>query len=339
MKQDMAQNLEQKLAASWPPRDWQDVGVVVAVSGGADSVALLRALAALKTSGSGRLVAAHFNHQLRGEDSEADQRLVAELCRQLPLDCEIGRASADLRLGHGGDGLEEAARQARYDFLQATAERIGARYVVTAHTADDQAETILHRIVRGTGLGGLAGIPRARPLGASVSLLRPMLDVRRAEVIDYLAAIGQPFRDDATNAELKFTRNRLRHELLPKLAAEYNPAVVDSLVRLGKLAGEVQQVVDRLTSALYERAVTHSSAGAAVLDCRTVAGEPINLVRELFVELWRQLRWPQQDMGFVEWQALAEMAVAPAAESLKRMFPGQIVAERRGDQLTLSVGP
>ena len=130
--------LEQQLAASWPAEQWKDVSVVVAVSGGADSVGLLRALVVLKQPGPGKLSAAHFNHRLRGEESAGDQQFVAQLCRNLGVPCAVGGGTAATLTG-GGDGLEAAARNARYAFLQATAEQIGARYVVTAHTADDQA--------------------------------------------------------------------------------------------------------------------------------------------------------------------------------------------------------
>ena len=145
---------------------------------------------------------------------------------------------------------EATARTARYAFLQETAERFGARYVVTGHTADDQAETILHRIVRGTGIAGLAGMARVRPLGPAATLIRPLLDFRRLELLAYLTDLGQPFRSDSSNSDTAFTRNRIRCRLLPELAAEYNPGVVASLVRLGRLAGEVQSVVDALVEDL-----------------------------------------------------------------------------------------
>ena len=153
---------ETRLAASWPPEDWKEITVLVAVSGGGDSVALLRGLAALKLPGEGRLIVAHVNHKLRGADSEADQAFVQELCRQLGLACEIATATVDLSAGRG-QGTEATARRGRYAVLDGTAGRVGARFVVTAHTADDQAETILHRMLRGTGIRGLSGMSRSRP--------------------------------------------------------------------------------------------------------------------------------------------------------------------------------
>ena len=151
--------LERHLADMWDPRYWGELTVLAAVSGGADSVGLLRAMAAVRQPGSGRLMVAHYNHRWRGAASDADETFVRDLSRQLNLPCEVGRSDSVggmAGLGHGG---ESAARAARYDFFRATADRVAARYVATAHTATDQAETILHRILRGTGLRGLGGIP------------------------------------------------------------------------------------------------------------------------------------------------------------------------------------
>ena len=168
---------ETRLAASWPPEDWKDLTVLAAVSGGGDSVALLRGLAALKLPGEGRLIAAHVNHKLRGADSDADQAFVQELCGQLGLACEVATAAVDPTAGSRGQGIEATARRARYAVLEEMAGRVGARFVVTAHTADDQAETILHRILRGTGIRGLSGMSRSRRLGPA-TLLRPLLGYR-----------------------------------------------------------------------------------------------------------------------------------------------------------------
>jgi tRNA(Ile)-lysidine synthase len=155
-------SFEQKLACSWPPEQWREVTVLLAVSGGLDSVALLRGMLSIQPPGPGRLVVAHFNHRLRSQDSDADQAFVQELCHTLDVACEHGQP-ADLLCSTGASGLEAAAREARYTFLRNTAERLGARYVATAHTADDQIETNVQRILRGTGIAGLSGIPHTRP--------------------------------------------------------------------------------------------------------------------------------------------------------------------------------
>jgi tRNA(Ile)-lysidine synthase len=318
---------EAKLADRWPPADWADVTVLLAVSGGADSVALLRAAEALKrkTGGAGRLAIAHFNHRLRGPEADADEAFVAALCERLGIVCEVGRA--ELRAADMAGGIEAAARQARYAFLADAAGRLGARLIATAHTADDQAETILHRIVRGTGIAGLAGVPRVRMLGP-FALVRPLLDFRRAEVLAYLGEIGQDFCHDASNDSPDFTRNRIRRDLLPRLAEQFNPEVVESLLRLGRLAGDVQAVVDSLVDALLDRCVARGSEGAILVRAAEVAGQPRYLVREVLIAAWRTADWPLQAMGFAEWDALAEMAqrAAEPAFAGKRCFPGAILA-------------
>lgn len=332
---------EARLAAAWPPEDWEDVTVLLAVSGGPDSVALLRATTALKLGGEGRLVAAHLNHKLRAEESGADEAFVVDLCRRLEVPCEVGRAPVERLAADLGDGLEAAARQARYEFLQRTADRLGARYVATAHTADDQAETILHRIIRGTGISGLAGMRRARPLGAA-TLIRPLLGFRRAQLLDYLADIGQPCRVDSSNDDTRFTRNRIRLEVLPELADRFNPGVVEALLRLGHLAGEVQEVVDQAVEDLAALCVEEERADLVRIRIEPLVARPRYLVRELLIAAWRRRSWPLQAMGFAEWESLSEMISScepdSASSGQKRTLPGRILAEVGEGELRLERG-
>ncbi len=333
---------EQKLATAWPPQRWCENTVLLAVSGGGDSIALLRAMHALTSPRPGRFFVAHFNHHFRGNDADADQQFVIDLCQRLQVGCEIGHGSAILSRA-SGDGLEAAARAARYEFLRQTAERLGARYVVTAHTADDQAETILHHILRGTGLTGLAGMARTRPLGLAVTLIRPMLDISRDEVLAYLSSLAQPFREDSTNADVQFTRNRIRHELLPLIKRDYAPGVMDSLLRLANLAADAQRVIEGLAQALFERSVVVHDAFRVTIDCSSLGAQNRHLVRELLLTVWRRQGWPLQSMGFVQWNSLSDMALAKPSSldssSCKQVFPGAITAQKRGEQLELLASP
>jgi tRNA(Ile)-lysidine synthase len=217
--------------------------------------------------------------------------------------------------------------------------RLGARYVVTAHTADDQAETVLHRIIRGTGIRGLAGIARARPLGPA-TLLRPLLEIRRAEIAAYLREIGQAHRTDASNSDMRFTRNRIRKELLPLLASQYNHTITDALLQLGQLARESQSTVDTIVSELAEKSLRKIAPGDVLLDLRALAGQTRHIVRELLMEVWRRQGWPLADMGLAEWDSLADM-ILPRAKGCgndrqKRQFPGAILAELIGSELRLT---
>ena len=202
--------------------------------------------------GSGKLHVAHLNHGLRGGEADADEAWLARLCSGLGLPLETAKADVASLAAELGDGFEAAARKKRYEFLQKTAERWGARFVATAHTADDQVETVLQRIVRGTGLAGLAGIPCCRRLSESVVLERPMLSIWRHNVIEYLRRLGQDFRVDSTNVDARYTRNRLRHQLLPLLREEFNSAVDESILRLAKQAAETQQYLARCVLKLPE---------------------------------------------------------------------------------------
>ena len=344
---------QQQLIRSWPPETWRDVTVLVAVSGGADSVALLRGLTAVLAPGSGQLIAAHYNHGMRGEHALADEAFVVDLCQDLGVPCEVGRADRgasvveETGVTANGDASasagpprstmssEAALRRARYRFLTDTARRLGARYVATGHTADDQAETVLHRIVRGTGIAGLAGIRRYRELVPGVSLVRPLLDISRRQVREYLEALAQTACEDGSNADLTFTRNRIRHELLPQLAAQYNARVGDAVLRLASLAADVQQVVTNLVEDLYDRCVKHDSPVQVSLDCRELGGVPHYLARELLVTVWRHRRWPLRAMGYQRWEQLADLVGTPPIGPWKQVFPGSIVAERQGPWLRL----
>jgi tRNA(Ile)-lysidine synthase len=319
-----------RLAESWPPADWREVRVLVAVSGGADSVALLRGLRELAAGDASRLLVGHFHHGLR-PDADDDEQFVVELARQLGLACELGRADVRSLAGEQGDGLEAAARHARHEFLHAAAHRHGARFIATAHTADDQAETILHRILRGTGLAGLAGIPRTRAIDPGLVLIRPMLPVRRAEVLEYLRQLRQAYREDCSNSDLRFTRNRLRHELLPLLASEFNPQVREALLRLGQLAGEAHAVLGESVARGLSNIRTVIDPDTVEIDVGRASSLLRYALRELFVEIWKQQCWPLQAMGYDQWERLADMISKgqPSADVL----PGNIEARLTTQQV------
>ncbi len=222
--------------------------VVVATSGGADSVALLLALHDL--AGSGRLslemTVAHLNHGLRGEAAEADEAFVRALAERLDLPHEVGRADVAAGAARAaGVGLEEAGREARRRFLAAVAADAGARKVALAHHADDQAETVLFHALRGTGVEGLAAMRPRAPLepDAGVDIVRPMLELSRGEIVVFLRERGEAWREDATNASAAHTRNRLRHEVLPLVAEAVNPRVTGALARLADQAAAASEVL------------------------------------------------------------------------------------------------
>jgi tRNA(Ile)-lysidine synthase len=326
------------MTEAWPPECWCDVTVLVAVSGGADSVGLLRALQSLRCPGPGRLVVIHFNHGLRGAESDGDEHFVKHLSGQLGLTCDIGRAR--LIRESGGCVSEEAAREARYAYFCEVAGRLGARFVATGHTADDQAETVLHRVLRGTGIGGLAGIRRHRELLPGVSLIRPLLGVRRGKLLEYLVSLGQDYRQDSSNQRLDFTRNRLRHDLIPRLEVDYNAQLIPALGRLAFLAAEVGQWIDQQVNGLLTACVDmggRDQTAPVIVDCQVLSPVQPLLVRELFVAIWKIRGWPRQAMGFVKWDDLASLTHAALEHDQRRtlILPGGVRAERMGHRLTL----
>ena len=181
----------------------------VAVSGGADSVALFRLMLELRDALGIGLVVLHFNHQLRGDDAAADQRFVEELAAAHGVPCEVSTQDVRAAARREGWNLEDAARRLRYQFFD---QAVAQGRVAVAHTADDQAETVQAHLVRGTGLTGLAGI---HPVVGAI--VRPLLEIRRHELREHLAALGQPWREDATNLDTSRLRARIRHRLLPFL--------------------------------------------------------------------------------------------------------------------------
>jgi tRNA(Ile)-lysidine synthase len=194
--------------------------VIVAVSGGADSVCLLHVLSELCPDSVAGV--AHFNHKWRADASDEDERFVANLATRLALPFFRAEATAS----HGN--LEQEARRARLEFFAG----LGAT-VALGHTRDDQAETVLFRFLRGSGLAGLAGIAPAKN-----GIIRPLIDITRAEVEQYLRSRNIPWREDASNLDPRFARNRIRHQLLPQLTRDWNPQLPDTLARLADLARE-----------------------------------------------------------------------------------------------------
>lgn len=202
----------------------------VAVSGGADSVALLRLMDELRDDLGVTLCVAHFNHRLRGADSDADEEFVASIARERGLEFIVDRKDVAGAAKSRGWNLEDAGRRLRYDFFTDVVAHRAATQVATAHTADDQAETILARLIRGTGLAGLASIYPVR--GA---IIRPLLEVRRESLRSYLTGMKQGWREDATNADARRLRARVRQRLLPEMEQHFSRSVVNKLGELAEL--------------------------------------------------------------------------------------------------------
>jgi tRNA(Ile)-lysidine synthase len=232
---------------------------LVALSGGPDSVALLLVLQELRDRLSLELSAAHLNHQLRGEESEQDEQFVQDLCRKLAIPIEVRRVDTRQAVRESGENLESCARRLRYDFLFEVAGRQESR-VATGHTLNDQAETFLMKLVRGSGPAGLSGISplRVNWMGTpgtslSVTVVRPLLGTLRQDVLDYLEDQNQTYRIDSSNQDLSRDRNWVRHRLIPLLQERLNPALLETLQRSTELFGEVEEFLGRQGKEAFNR--------------------------------------------------------------------------------------
>jgi tRNA(Ile)-lysidine synthase len=267
--------------------------VIVAVSGGPDSVCLLHVLRELKI----RVVGiAHVNHKLRGESSEEDQRFVAGLARDVDLEFYSTVAACE------GGNLEQTARRARREFFHDLIRKGRADRIALGHTRDDQAETVLFRMLRGSGLAGLAGI---LPVTAE-GLIRPLLGVTRGEVETFLCERGIPWREDASNREPRFARNRIRHELLPRLKRDWNPRLAEALAHLADLAYEEERwwavEIAQLAQQMFTR-----SPGAVEVSTHELAQLPRAVARRLIRHAIRQAKGNLHGVQFSHVESVLEL--------------------------------
>ncbi|MFN9273475.1 MAG: tRNA lysidine(34) synthetase TilS [Planctomycetia bacterium] len=311
------------LAAALPAHGFWESPVVVGVSGGGDSVALLLALLEVAPQGcSPLLTVAHAEHDLRAA-ATTDALFVAALAGRLRL--RFATRRLPVRENNAGDGVEAQARQLRYEFLADVARETGARHVVVAHTADDQAETILHRSLRGTGLAGLAGMMPARELCDGVSLLRPLLGVAREQVRGYLRGTGESWCEDETNDDTRYARNFLRHEIIARAEAGPFPAATESLVRLGEQASRAARALASAAEHLLSRHARCQPDGTVTLEATPLVGLDRHLLAEVFVALWRREGWPRRHRTARPAERLADLVAhglsgRPAAAD----YPGGI---------------
>lgn len=302
-----------------------DAHLLVSVSGGPDSVALLRGLIALREACQLTLTVAHYNHRFRGDAAEGDARFVSALAETCGVPSVVAAAKTS-----GGPFREESARQVRYEFLEATARQCGAAFLATGHTRDDQVETVLHHVFRGTGINGLQGIPRERTTRRG-RIIRPLLEVSRTQVLDFLAEIGQDYRRDASNDDVRLTRNWLRQELLPKVRERF-PQVDAAVVRLSSQAADTAELTIWIGRQLLQQGLVRREPKLVELATGCWRDYPPAAWRAALVELWTEQEWPRQEMGYDRWEQLADLA---AAESGAITLPGNIEARKVGAILTI----
>lgn len=316
--------------------------ISVAVSGGADSVALLRVLLALRRELGVVLSVAHFNHRIRGAEADADEQFVQQLAEQFDLEFHPGSGDAPAFARENGMSLETAARELRHAWFARLVDETKTEKIATAHTQDDQAETVLMRVLRGAGTRGLSGIS---PTHRQKALVRPLLAVTRPEVEAYLKTLGQPWREDASNRDLHHARNRIRHELLPLLERDYNPAIRQVLSDLAELAQGEEDYWQKELAGLAARLVRSgkpSRSGRSNREQSTLAVDlaalktlPLAIQRRLLRAMGNQLGVALEFKHIQELLFMVGNADAPKAMQLL----GGLEARRSVRELQISHRP
>jgi tRNA(Ile)-lysidine synthase len=320
--------------------------VAVAVSGGADSVALLRRLLAEQSVLGIVLSVVHVHHGIRGQEADADAAFVEELAGAHRLDFHLRRVDAPQAAESRGETLEEAARNLRYACFEELLAAACADAVATAHTLDDQAETVLYKLLRGAWTEGLSGIHPVLPATGG-SIVRPFLQAGRAGIEVWLLHLGQPWREDASNSDLTYTRNRVRHQLLP-LLKEFNPEIARQLARLAAISADEerywQRELDRLLPSLLLPGKPVRGGGRS---SPTAAGEApvaieLDRLRQLPAATRRRVlraaaRQLGVRLGFEHTESLMALAAAAAVPRGKKAgLPGGLLAERTPREIRFS---
>lgn len=315
----------------WSLEQWIDSTSILGVSGGPDSVALLHAICCI-SNGRAKLIIAHIDHGLRGSESDADREFVRQLAIGLNLPCEI------VRLHEFGEvsatASEEKLRTARHRHLRRLAEKHSAAWIATAHHADDVVETLLHRLLRGSGPRGLASIPPTRSLSQNLSLVHPLLSATRADVLTYVEQHGLQFRIDQSNSSERYTRNRIRMQLLPLLREFAGSSQLDRrLWQSAQQVRELQEFVERAGHDWFKNSSVSEISGGVQFHSAAFEVPEWCVIREGLVQLWHSQRWPLQEMNAQHWARLARL-LKPATTSKhprRLQLPGGIlVTMRRG---------
>ncbi len=337
-----------KLAGSWPPERWAGLTVLVAVSGGADSIALLRALHQLKCP-STTLRVGHFNHGLRGEESDEDARFVQAVAQRLdcPFHCNrLGEPQTESMAKETRVKVGEAdLRASRYQFLEEIAGETGARYLSTAHTREDQAETVLFHLFRGTGAGFAAMRPfRTASSNRDLVIARPLLDVSRDEVLSYLHELDQPFRFDRSNASEDYSRNWIRKSVLPLVETRF-PQAKEAIARFATMQREMAESIERQADGLigngiqFVRLVRDLQNRDAIevtslrIDARNVRDLPWEIVQTALRRCWTELAWSLGAMSHEHWCSIREAIQQDGAKTFT--LPGNLQVQWIDDFLEI----
>lgn len=301
--------------------------VLVAVSGGPDSVCLLKVLMEMRKDLDLEIVVGNLDHGIRGKESREDSDFVRKLAKDLGLDCAHKKTNVKARRDRKRS-LEEYAREKRYQFLEESARKHECNVIATGHTMDDQAETVLIRLIKGASLKGMAGIPVVRHQG-EMKIVRPLIAVEKKEVLDYLEAVGWKYREDRTNKERKHLRNRIRYEVLPFLE-NYNPKIKRTLVNLSDTIREDIAFLEEKKRVMDD----YSKTGKGSVKIRTMdlILQPGALRKEVFKQLFSRAGGNVKKLTYRHWRDMDYFL--RAGEKGKSLdFPGGVRVTKVKDEV------
>lgn len=297
--------------------------VLCAVSGGADSMCLLHMLSQRKDIG---LVAAHFNHQLRGREADRDEEFVREICSRWGIPLTVGQGDVGAFSRREGLSTEEAGRVLRYAFLEGAAQVEGCELIATAHNADDNAEAMLLSLIRGTGLSGLAGIPPRRG-----EIVRPLLELTRSDILAYLEEHRIPHREDSSNTDEYYARNRLRAQVMPVLR-ELNPRMAEHMLQTARRVREADGVLEAQAQSLAAQAAEEE--GRVSLPHKVLESAPPGLGPRIILRLLDMLKVGRKDFGAVHLESVLALKRGGQVH-----LPHNVTARYQGEDLILELRP
>lgn len=305
--------------------------VLVGVSGGPDSVALLHILRTFAPKYRLRMAIAHLNHSLRPNESERDQAFVTALAEQFEMPLFLEKRDVRRYQEKHHLSLEEAARQVRYRFYHRTAAKYNYEKIALGHHADDNAEQVLMAMLRGSGPLGLAGVPPTRP----DKIIRPLINLRHADILDYLVAQDLKYVVDSSNRDSQFLRNKIRTRLIPNLQTEYNPKCVDSLNRLAAILSAEEEWIENLLESIYKDALVFEEQGRRELSIAQLQHTPVAVQRRLIRKAILQVKGNLRRIAFVHIEAILNLAKQGLQGGICEL-PNGIRVWRDSDRLVVS---
>ncbi len=317
--------VEQSIACAQPLRS---AHFLLAVSGGVDSMALLTILKQLSSDCGFRLTAVHLDHMYRGDAALADAHLVKDYCRQLKVDCHCYRRPIARLAAARKAGFEVTARRLRYQLFRALKLAIGADYIVTAHHCDDLAESVLLHLLRGSGLDGLVGI---RPRDGD--LLRPLLAVDKATILEFSEAFAVPYNEDLSNRDETFLRNKIRNQLMPLLIGDYNRAIVAQLAQLAEIARLESDYLATDTGLFFEQVVRQTAT--TNIDRAAYCAAPAARRRRLIRHLYQLLLGTTRNLTYRHIEILDDWLLMGAINSRQQLLGLNFFIDRKSVVLTL----